>query len=365
MTTAAPTALSPAVVPFDKSDIDKLCINTIRTLAWMRCRRPTPGHPGAAMALAPVVYKLWSKFLRYDPEDPTWPNRDRFVLSAGHASMLLYSLLHLTGVEASQRQVRDRSAGRPCPWTTSRSSAKSTASAPAIPEYRWTTGVETTTGPLGQGIGQQRRHGHRRALAGRPLQQARLRDVRLHRLRHRAATADMMEGVSSEAASPGRPPQARQPMLDLRQQPHHHRGPHRPGLQRGCRRPLPGLRLECRSPSPTPTTCTASSRRDQEVQQGPDKPTLIIVDTHIGYGSPTSRTRTSSPRRAARRRGGQARQALLRLARGCPVPGPRRRPRALHSRHRQARQASPRRAGSPSSPNTRPVPRPRPTNSIG
>jgi len=83
-----------------KNDLDATCINTIRTLSMDAVQAANSGHPGAPMALAPVAYCLWQQFLRFDPQDPIWPNRDRFVLSAGHASMLLYSLLHLTGVKA-------------------------------------------------------------------------------------------------------------------------------------------------------------------------------------------------------------------------------------------------------------------------
>src|SRR4051795_13672548 len=84
----------------DEGSIDKLCINTIRTLAMDAVQAANSGHPGTSMALAPVAYCLWQRFLRFDPDDPIWPNRDRFILSNGHASMLLYSLLHLTGVKA-------------------------------------------------------------------------------------------------------------------------------------------------------------------------------------------------------------------------------------------------------------------------
>src|SRR6476469_7933852 len=82
------------------TDIDQLAINTIRTLSIDAIEKANSGHPGTPMALAPVAYVLWQRFLRFDPEDPIWPNRDRFVLSVGHASMLLYALLHLTGVKA-------------------------------------------------------------------------------------------------------------------------------------------------------------------------------------------------------------------------------------------------------------------------
>src|SRR5215471_12714908 len=90
--------------PEKQQDIDQLCINTIRTLAMDAVQQAQSGHPGAPMALAPVVYCLWQRFLRFAPDDPIWANRDRFVLSAGHASTLLYSLLHLTGVKAVSRK---------------------------------------------------------------------------------------------------------------------------------------------------------------------------------------------------------------------------------------------------------------------
>ena len=88
----------------DDSLLDQLCVNTIRTLAMDAVQKANSGHPGTAMAMAPVVYTLWQRFLRFDGNDPIWPNRDRFVLSIGHASMLLYSLLHLTGVKAVNPQ---------------------------------------------------------------------------------------------------------------------------------------------------------------------------------------------------------------------------------------------------------------------
>src|SRR6202166_1461051 len=87
-------------------DIDQLSINTIRTLSMDAVQKANSGHPGTPMAMAPVVYTLWQRHLRYDPENPLWPNRDRFVLSAGHASMLLYSLLHLTGVKDTEKNLQ-------------------------------------------------------------------------------------------------------------------------------------------------------------------------------------------------------------------------------------------------------------------
>ncbi len=131
--------------------IDERCINTIRTLSMDAVQQANSGHPGTPMALAPVVYCLWQQFLCFDPEDPIWPNRDRFVLSVGHASMLLYSLLHLTGVKAVNPQYEVL--GKPSVSLDDIKHFRQLDSkCPGHPEYRWTSGVETTTGPLGQGV---------------------------------------------------------------------------------------------------------------------------------------------------------------------------------------------------------------------
>ncbi len=133
------------------SATDQLCINTIRTLAMDAVQQANSGHPGTAMAMAPVLYTLWQEFLRFDPDDPIWPNRDRFVLSIGHASMLLYAALHLARVKAvnpKYEQLGD--------LTVTLDDIKHfrqlDSKCPGHPEYRWTSGVETTTGPLGQGV---------------------------------------------------------------------------------------------------------------------------------------------------------------------------------------------------------------------
>ena len=126
-------------------------INTIRTLAMDAVQAANSGHPGTAMALAPVVYCLWQRFLRFDPTDPIWPNRDRFVLSIGHASMLLYSMLHLCGVKAVNPKYE--TLGEPSvPLDDIKRFRQLDSRCPGHPEYRWTSGVETTTGPLGQGV---------------------------------------------------------------------------------------------------------------------------------------------------------------------------------------------------------------------
>ncbi len=132
-------------------NLDERCITTIRTLAMDAVQHAHSGHPGTPMALAPVAYCLWQRFLRFDPNDPIWSNRDRFVLSNGHASMLLYALLHLAGVKAVNPMYETR--GEPSVTLEDITRFRQLDSkCPGHPEYRWTSGVETTTGPLGQGV---------------------------------------------------------------------------------------------------------------------------------------------------------------------------------------------------------------------
>ena len=133
------------------SEMDLLCINTIRTLAIDAIQKVKSGHPGTPMGMAPVAYDLWQKRLRFDPADPIWPNRDRFILSAGHASMLLYGLLHLTNTEAVDAKYE--SLGRPSVTLDDIKAFRQLDSAcPGHPEYHLTSGVEAITGPLGQGV---------------------------------------------------------------------------------------------------------------------------------------------------------------------------------------------------------------------
>ena len=133
------------------ANLDELCINTIRTLSIDGVQQANSGHPGTPMAMAPVAYCLWQRFLRFDPDDPIWPNRDRFVLSAGHASMLLYSMLHLTGVKAVSKDY-ETLGSLSVPLEALKQFRQLDSRCPGHPEYRWTSGVETTTGPLGQGV---------------------------------------------------------------------------------------------------------------------------------------------------------------------------------------------------------------------
>jgi transketolase len=137
--------------PLTGVQLDQLCINTIRTLSIDAVQAANSGHPGTPMALAPLVYTLWNRVMHFDPHDPIWPNRDRFVLSNGHASMLLWSLLHLTGTRAVNSEYERL--GRPSVTLDDiRHFRQLDSRAPGHPEYRWVSGVETTTGPLGQGV---------------------------------------------------------------------------------------------------------------------------------------------------------------------------------------------------------------------
>ena len=179
--------------------LDQLCINTIRTLSMDAVQKANSGHPGTPMALAPVAYHLWQNHLRYDPDEPLWPNRDRFVLSAGHASMLLYSLLHLANVKAVDEHGKPTGASA-VSLDDIEHFRQIDSRTPGHPEYRMTSGIETTTGPLGQGLG----NSVGMAMAARWYESrfnqtdAPLFEYRVYAL---CGDGDMMEGISHEAAS--------------------------------------------------------------------------------------------------------------------------------------------------------------------
>ena len=198
MSSTNPPSSAPSSGITGQPPHEELCINTIRTLAMDAVEKANSGHPGTPMALAPVAYTLWQNCLRYDPADPLWPNRDRFVLSAGHASMLLYSLLHLTQV----KRLKD---GEPtnAPAVSLddiKQFRQINSVTPGHPEHGMTTGIETTTGPLGQGCG----NSVGMAIASRWLG-ARYNKPGLTVFDFDVYTicsdGDMMEGVASEAAS--------------------------------------------------------------------------------------------------------------------------------------------------------------------
>ncbi len=183
----------------DTQSLDTLSINTIRTLSMDAVQAANSGHPGTPMALAPVAYCLWQRFLRFDPNDPIWPNRDRFILSNGHACMLLYSLMHLTGIKAVTRdyKITDKLS---ISLEDIKRFRQIDSKAPGHPEYRWTSGVEATTGPLGQGVA----NSVGMAMAGKwQATYFNKPDFNIFDYNVYAICGDgcLMEGVSSEAAS--------------------------------------------------------------------------------------------------------------------------------------------------------------------
>ncbi len=193
------TDQSPAIKS-PKHDLDELCINTIRTLSMDAVQAANSGHPGTPMALAPVGYYLWQYILRFDPEDPIWPNRDRFVLSAGHASMLLYSLLHLAGVKAVSKEYEPL--GEPSvPLEAIKAFRQLHSRCPGHPEYRWTSGVETTTGPLGQGLANSVGMAVASRWMANHFNKPGFEDLIDFNVYSICGDGCMMEGVSSEAAS--------------------------------------------------------------------------------------------------------------------------------------------------------------------
>ena len=180
------TVAQPNAPSQSEPQLDQLCINTIRTLTVDAVQKAESGHPGAVMALAPLAYVLWTRHLRHNPADPGWADRDRFVLSVGHASMLMYSLLHLTGYDVTLEDIK---AFRQ--WGSK---------TPGHPEYGHTPGVETTTGPLGQGVGNAVgfavAEAHMAAVFNRPGHA-----VMDHHTYFFCSDGDLMEGVSHEACS--------------------------------------------------------------------------------------------------------------------------------------------------------------------
>ncbi len=181
-------------------DIVVTSINAIRTLSIDGVQAANSGHPGTPMALAPVAYCLWQHFLRFDPQDPVWPNRDRFVLSIGHASMLLYSLLHLTGVRAVSKDYE--TLGEPSvPLDALRAFRQLDSRCPGHPEYRGTSGVEATTGPLGQGVATSVGMAISRQWLASRYNRPGFEDLFDFNVYALCGDGCMMEGISGEAAS--------------------------------------------------------------------------------------------------------------------------------------------------------------------
>lgn len=267
----------------DQIDLDQLAINTIRTLSMDAVQAANSGHPGAPMGLAPVAYCLWQRFLRYDPYDPIWPNRDRFVLSVGHASMLLYSLIHLTGIKAVNPNYE--MLGEPSVTLDEIKRFRQLGSKCAgHPEYRWTAGVETTTGPLGQGVATS----VGMAIAGRWQAQYfnrpgfELFDYDVYAL---AGDGCMMEGISGEAASLA----AHLKLSNLCWLYDNNKitieGPTRWAFSEDVATRFLGYGWNVLRVSDA-NDLEMLERAFKTFKNTHDRPTLIIVDSHIGYGSP-------------------------------------------------------------------------------
>jgi transketolase len=273
---------SSPVGAFD-AELDQRSVTTIRALAMDAVQAANSGHPGTPMATAPAAFCLWHRFLRFDPADPIWPNRDRFVLSIGHASMLLYSLLHLAEVQAVDAEYER--IGRPSVTLDDIKCFRQLDSrCPGHPEYRWTSGVETTTGPLGQGVATS----VGMAMAARWLGERYNRptfDLFDYDVYALCGDGCLMEGVASEAASLAG---------HLR-------------LSNLCWI-YDNNRITIEGPTSLAFTEDVAARfraygwnvirvpdandlglldhAFSEFRQTGDRPTLVIVDSHIGYGSP-------------------------------------------------------------------------------
>ena len=263
--------------------LDTLCINTIRTLAIDAVQQANSGHPGAPMGLAPVTYCLWQEFLRYDPADPTWLNRDRFVLSNGHASMLLYAMLHLAEVRqvGKDGQVTKELA---VPMEEIKRFRQLGSRTPGHPESHLTSGVETTTGPLGQGVG----NSVGMAIAGK-WQAANFNRPGLEIFDYNIYTmcsdGDLMEGIGGEAASLA----GHLKLSNLCWMYDNNRitldGPAEWSFSEDVATRFVGYGWNVTRVADA-NDLEMLARAFETFHQTTDRPTLIIVDSHIGYGSP-------------------------------------------------------------------------------
>jgi transketolase len=263
--------------------LDTLCINTIRTLAIDAVQQANSGHPGAPMGLAPVTYCLWQEFLRYDPEDPKWLNRDRFVLSNGHASMLLYAMLHLAGVRevGENGEVLNELA---IPMEEIKRFRQLGSRTPGHPESHLATGVETTTGPLGQGVG----NSVGMAIASQWLAANFNRpgfeifDFNVYAM---CSDGDLMEGIGGEAASLA----GHLKLSNLCWMYDHNGitldGPADWSFSEDVATRFVGYGWNVTRVADA-NDLEMLARAFETFQKTTDRPTLIIVDSHIGYGSP-------------------------------------------------------------------------------
>ena len=288
------------------NDLEQRCINTIRMLAVDAVQQANSGHPGLPMEAAPIAYVLWTRLMRYNPQNPDWPNRDRFVLSGGHGSMLLYAMLHLTGYDLSLDEIRNFRQ-----WESQ---------TPGHPEYGDTPGVETTTGPLGQGIANA---------VGMAMAEAHLA-ARYNRAGHEivnhytyviASDGDMMEGVASEACSlAGHLGLGKLIVLYLDNSITIDGGTDLAFSENtGLRFDAYGWHVQRVMDGNDLARVEAAV---EMARNETDRPSIILCRTVIGYGSPQQGRYVQGPRRAPRRRGSRTDQAKPRVAVEAEVPGP-------------------------------------------
>lgn len=266
-----------------QNDLDTLSVNTIRTLAMDAVQAANSGHPGTPMALAPVVYCLWQRFLQFNPGNPIWENRDRFVLSAGHASMLLYSILHLTEVQVVNEEY-EQVGTVSVSIEDIKNFRQLDSKCPGHPEYRWTSGVETTTGPLGQGVATSvgMAMAEKWLAANYNTADFQIFDYNIYAI---CGDGCLMEGVSGEAASLAG----------------HLKLSNLCWIYDNNRITIEGATSLAFSEDVATrflgygwnvlrvgdaNDLEMLERAFQTFQKTDDRPTLIIVDSHIGYGSP-------------------------------------------------------------------------------
>jgi transketolase len=251
--------------------LDTLCINTIRTLAMDAVQKADSGHPGTPMALAPVAYVLWTRIMRYNPENPKWFNRDRFILSNGHASMLQYAMLFLTGYDLSLDDLEDFRQ-----WDSK---------TPGHPEYGRTPGIDTTTGPLGQGmmnaVGMAIAEAHLAAVFNRPGF-----DIVDHYTYGICSDGDLMEGASHEAASIAGHLKLGKLIFFYDDNHISIEGPTKITFSDDVAQRFKGYHWHVQNLGEKANDLGSLTRALHRAQQEKDRPSLIIVRTHIGYGAP-------------------------------------------------------------------------------
>ena len=313
-------------------------INTIRTLSIDAVQQAKSGHPGTPMALAPLVYTIWNRVMRFDPQDPIWPNRDRFVLSNGHASMLLWSVLHLTRTQAVNADYE--SLGHPSVTLDDiRHFRQLDSRAPGHPEYHWVSGVETTTGPLGQGVATS----VGMAIAQKWLANRYNRpgfEIFDYNIYAVCGDGCMMEGVASEAASLAG-------HLGLDNLCWIYDNNHI--TIEGNTRITFTEDIAARFLGYGWNVLRVGDANDIEriehaleiFRKTKGRPTFIVLDSHIGYGSPHKQDTAAAHGEPLGDEEVRLCQAQLRMARRRKVPRARRRLRALRRRDRRARREGP------------------------